>query len=247
MNDFFDHRLAASEPPSEPAADGPPPVAPDPANGSAGAPAALKTAVQDLLRCGLVERAAKPNLYRTLTSEPAAAARVLEPLDLTLAVDDVRGIAYLCVARPDPAAPPEEAWQHPLVRRQRLTTEQSLLVAILRQAHIAYEQQMGIGAADARADLDGLQSQFDLHLGDTGSQTRNRERLLRVLSQLKEHGIVGDPDPDDQVAIRPIIVHLANPEHLGLLLEHFRRLARPAAGASALPAELPSRDPGSDA
>lgn len=204
-------------------------------------PASLKSAVQDLLRCGLIERDAKPNIYRSLLNEPKAVARILEPFDLALSLDDIRGIAFLVVP-PSAAASMDEAWQHPLVRRQRLTTEQSLLIAILRQAHVAYEQQQGIGASGARADFDDLLAQFDLYLGDSGSESRNRERLFRVLTQLQAHGIVSEPDKDQQVLIRPIIVHLANPEHLQLLLRHFKDLAvaRPAESFAAPQTPRPS-------
>lgn len=236
MTDFFDQALGPPPSPNPPApADEAPPDLSPPVDAAPAAlppatseppatPRALKSAVQDLLRYGLVERDAKPNLYRTLATASADVARILEPLDLLLRLDDVRGLAFLVV--PDPAADgTEDAWQHPLVRRQRLTTEQSLLVAILRQAHIAYEQQNGIGAAGAHADLDDLLAQLNLYLGDTGSESRNLERLHRVLGQLQAHGIVSEPDKDQRVAIRPIIVHLANPEHLQLLLHHFKTTA----------------------
>ncbi len=247
MNDFFDRSLtpppkshfrdsdgvdaslSAESPPafatpsdsfaSIPSGDFPSPASP-------ATPAALKSAIQELLRCGIVERDAKPNLYRSLAVEAASGsvARILEPLDLALTLDDVRGLAFLVVS--DPAAETvDQAWQHPLVRRQRLTTEQSLLVAILRQAHIAHEQQYGLGAPGAYADCDDLLAQLNLYLGDSGSEARNLDRLLRVLGQLQAHGIVSEPDKDQRVFIRPVIVHLANPEHLQLLLRHFKTIA----------------------
>lgn len=265
MSDFFDQALQPPAPPPlaapEPSAGADSPASPSPASSPASpapptpdqpstpaTPGALKSAIQDLLRCGLVERDAKPNLYRTLCVESPAVARILEPLDLVLRIDDVRGLAFLVV--PDHAAEnAEEAWQHPLVRRQRLTTEQSLLVAILRQAHIAYEQQNGIGAAGAHADIDDLLPQFNLYLGDTGSESRNLDRLLRVLGQLQAHGIVSEPDKDQRVAIRPIIVHLANPEHLQLLLHHFKKTAAlaPKNPDTPAPDAATDADPATDA
>ena len=260
MNDFFDQALRPPAPlpladstsapapagadssasPTPGTADSSPPSQPDQPSTPA-TPAALKSAIQDLLRCGLVERDAKPNLYRILCAESPAVARILEPLDLVLRIDEVRGLAFLVV--PDHAAEnAEEAWQHPLVRRQRLTTEQSLLIAILRQGHIAYEQQNGIGAAGAHADLDDLLPQFNLYLGDTGSESRNLDRLLRVLAQLQAHGIVSEPDKDQRVAIRPIIVHLANPEHLQLLIHHFKKTAALAPKNPDAPASDPATD-----
>lgn len=241
MTDFFDRSLSPDSSDTAESAESPPvaagPNADDRASTDAAAsasdsafpftPASLKSAVQDLLRYGLIERSAKPNLYRALSAAPAEVTRILEPLDLLLRTDDLRGITFLAV--PDPADESlEDAWQHPLVRRQRLTTEQSLLVALLRQAHIAFEQQYGIGAAGALVDLEELQAQFDLYLGPTGSESRDRDRLLRVVTQLHAHGIVSEADRNQQITIRPIIVHLANPGHLQLLLNHFQSLAAPA-------------------
>jgi hypothetical protein len=103
--------------------------------------------------------------------------------------------------------------------------EQSLLVAILRQHFIAHEQETGIGAGEAVVELEELLPQLQLYLGDTGSDTRDQKRLRNLLDNLKNHGIVSDIDANDQVVIRPIITHLANPENLQNLLHHFRRMA----------------------
>jgi hypothetical protein len=42
------------------------------------------------------------------------------------------------------------------VRRQRLNLEQSLLVAILRQHFVAWEQESGTGASQAQIAIDDL-------------------------------------------------------------------------------------------
>lgn len=184
----------------------------------------LKAAVQELMKFGLLEDATKPNLYRIIRERLPDARKILEPFDLAIELDDVRGIAFLKIAdvvNKDP----DEAWSHPLVRRQRLTSEQSLLVAILRQAYIAYEQEYGLGADGARIDFDELQTQFDTYFGNSGSEAGDRERLSRVITQLHSHSIVSEPDKENQIRIRPIIVHLANPEQLRALLRHFEALA----------------------
>lgn len=54
-------------------------------------PRALKNAVLELLKYGLLEEAHKPNLYRTALSSRDHVARVLEPLDLAMKIDEVRG------------------------------------------------------------------------------------------------------------------------------------------------------------
>lgn len=240
MSDFFDRLTATSTTQNEDgeasvSAEIPKPVEPEDdqamAEGSFTA-RPVKTAVQELLKFGLLEAERKPNLYQTAITQTEAINAILEPLDLRLNVDDIRGIAFLVVAEPV-FGDEDDDWSHPLVRRQRLTMEQSLLVAILRQHFVAHEQEAGLGAGEAKVELEELLPQLQLYLGDTGSDARDQKRLRTLLEALKGHGIVSDVDSQDQVIIRPIITHLANPENLKNLLQHFRKLAGTA------PAPLP--------
>lgn len=183
----------------------------------------IREVAKELTRYGLIEAARKPNLYRVVQNQQSSLTAILEPLDLDLAIDDVRGIAFVKVLAGDndlleaEENDPEE-WSHPLVRRQRLTLEQSLLVAILRQHFVVHEQEAGIGADDARIAVDELIPQFQIYLGDPGSEARERNRMLTLLDQLKAHGLVSEPDSHERVTIRPIIAHLASPENLQHLL-----------------------------
>lgn len=118
----------------------------------------------------------------------------------------------------------------PLVRKQRLTLEQSLLVAILRQQFVAHEVEAGVGASDARVALEDLIPHLQAYLGDLGSEAQEKRRLLTLLEQLKGHGIVSDVDQQERVTIRPIIAHLANPENLANLIQALRD----AAGSSSM-------------
>lgn len=190
----------------------------------------IKGAAQELLKFGLLEADRKPNLYRTVTTYHARINDILEPLDLHLQVDDVRGLAFVTVAgnvfgsANETAEGTEDDWSHPLVRRQRLTLEQSLLVAILRQMYLAYEQEAGVGASGAVVSLDELWSSLQLYVGSSGSDARDEKRLRNLLEALRTHGIVSEIDEKNQVSIRPIITHLANPESLHALLEHYQRV-----------------------
>lgn len=214
-----------------PAADGadenpPAPHAGDDAASSAYAPvaAAVRATVLELLKYGLLEEAGKPNLYRNALVHRAQVGEVLGWLDLALRIDDIRGLAFVVVA-----AGPErddDEWSHPLVRRQRLTLEQSLLVAILRQQFVAHEVEAGVGAGDARVAIEDLVPHLHAYLGDLGSDAQERKRLLLLLEQLKGHGIVSDLDQQERVTIRPIIAHLANPENLTNLVQALRSAAR---------------------
>jgi LPS sulfotransferase NodH len=134
----------------------------------------------------------------------------------------------------------EDEWTHPLIRRQRLTLEQSLLVAILRQQFVAHEIEAGIGAAGARMALEDLVPHLQAYLGDLGSDAQERKRLLTLLEQLKGHGLVSDVDQHERVTIRPIIVHLANPENLTQLIHFLRAVADAQAesGSSVTETEL---------
>lgn len=198
----------------------------DPDNYRTSAP--VREVAKELTRYGLIEASRKPNLYRVLRNEQRALAAILEPLDLDLAIDDVRGIGFVKLRSDDNELPVDEEsdpedWSHPLVRRQRLTLEQSLLVAILRQHFVAHEQEAGVGADDARVSVDDLMPEFQIYLGDSGSEAKERSRMLTLLDQLKGHGLVSEPDGHERVTIRPIIAHLASPENLQQLLAWLRK------------------------
>lgn len=182
----------------------------------------LREAAQELLRLGLLEASHRPNLYRTALVALDRLNAILEPLDLVARVDDIRGLVFLAVRHADSVAEQDD-WSHPLVRKQRLNLEQTLLVAILRQYFIAYEQEAGSGAVDAMVAVDELVPQLQVYLGDSGSEARERSRVLQLLDQLKGHGLVSAPDSHERVVIRPMIAHLANPENLTALLHELKQ------------------------
>lgn len=239
MPDYFDRLTHQSDPTEtgneQPRAAGYAARAADPETSTADdqyTPTQLKASAQELLKYGLLEADRKPNLYQVAVTQATVINRILEPFDLRLEVDDIRGLAFLVVAeqlfKDDESC---DEWSHPLVRRQRLTLEQSLLVAILRQHYIVHEQEAGLGAGDARVDLEELLTQLHLYLGSTGSDSRDQKRLRNLLETLGNHGMVSDIDANEQVVIRPLITHLANPENLQNLLNHFRSLATRSAEA----------------
>ena len=193
-------------------------------------PRAIKAALQELLKFGLLEAERKPQLYQTAVTQAQHINQRLEPLDLHLHLDEVRGLAYLRIASEFVAADEhDDEWSHPLVRRQRLTLEQSLLLAILRQHYVVLEQESGIGASHKIA-IDELLAQLNQFLGDSGSDSRDEKRLRNLLENLRQHGVVSEIDAQDQVSIRPIITHLANPESLQNLLQHYREIAKSQQG-----------------
>jgi hypothetical protein len=184
----------------------------------------IKDATLELMKYGLLEASSKSNLYRAALTYQEEVNRVLAPLDLTMKLDDVRGLAYLIVT-PGTRDAEDGEWAHPLVRRQRLNLEQSLLIAILRQHYIAHEQELGIGAAAAVVTIEELLPRLQMFLGTLGSDALEQKRLRALLEQLKGYGVVSEVDTHDELTIRPIIVHLANPESLTALLNALRRQA----------------------
>ncbi|ATE71281.1 DUF4194 domain-containing protein [Lysobacter capsici] len=184
------------------------------------APDSVKTALLELMKYGLLEESRKPNLYRTALTNSVHIGAVLDALDLVMRVDGIRGLAFIAVSEAYRDA--EDEWSHPLVRRQRLNLEQSLLVAIMRHHYVAHEVNAGLGATDAQIPLDDLLPQLQVYLGGMGSDAQEKKRLLQLLEQLKVHGLVSDVDQHERVTIRPIIVHLANPESLEGLLHVLR-------------------------
>lgn len=187
-------------------------------------PRNIKDATLELLKYGLLESSSKPNLYRTTVTYSPDINRALEALDLAVKIDEMRGLAYVVVA-PSATESTDDEWSHPLVRRQRLNLEQSLLIAILRQQFIAHEQEAGLGARDALVSLDDILPQLQTYLGGLGSDLLEQKRLRNLLEQLRGYGVVSEVDRHDQFSIRPIIAHLANPESLTNLLHAFRKEA----------------------
>ena len=197
-------------------------------------PVALRRAVQELLKNGVLEHTAKPQLFRQIASDTARVNAQLEPLDLEVRVDDVRGLAFVAIP-PDyqPDGEDDDEWTHPLVRRLRLTLEQSLLLAILRREFLQREQEGGVGVA-VRLAVDSLLPQLEIYLGSTGSDMQERKRLATLLESLRGHGVVSEVDAQESFTLRPMIVHLANPQNLQALLQHLRALAgNPDASAAA--------------
>ncbi|MCA9189344.1 MAG: DUF4194 domain-containing protein [Pirellulaceae bacterium] len=182
----------------------------------------VKQITQELLKHGYMEEAGRTDQFRRIIIHENAIATALEPLDLALRIDSHRGVAYLTVASSvaeSDAMTEEEAWSHPLVRRQRLTLEQSLLIAILRHAFVIHEQEMGVGQGAAKIAIDDLLPQYLVYASDSGSDAKNESRLLNLLDQLKAYGVVSEVDKQHEVTIRPLIAHLASPESLASLLQ----------------------------
>lgn len=197
----------------QPAVDTMPPVAPT--------PKPLREAALELLKHGAIESSRAPNTYRVLATRFVQLRAILEPLGLSMALDEVRGLAFLYVPHPDEQATEGDEWAHPLVRRQRLNLEQSLLVAILRQQFIVSEQQKGIGH-ETITHIDEILPQLQIYLGELGSEALEDKRLRTLLEQLRGYGLVSALDEHDRFTILPLIVHLANPESLQALISHLK-------------------------
>lgn len=217
--------------------------APEPAStvapAAAATPAALRRAVQELLKQGVLEQSAKPQLFRQITAGTERVDALLEPLDLCVKVDDHRGLAFVAIAATyQPDGEDEDEWTHPLVRRQRLTLDQSLLLALLRREFLQREQESGLGTP-VQLVVDRLLPQLEIYLGSTGSEMQERKRLMNLLENLRGHGVVSEVDAQDRFTIRPMIVHLANPENLQTLLQLLRDITGQN-DDSATPPETPT-------
>ena len=193
-------------------------------------PPNVRQALQFLLAHGWLESAVKPKLFGLVAAHTTLLDALLEPLDLRVVVDDVRGLAFLAVvpgyAGDDTDESEQDDWTHPLMKRQRLTLEQSLLLALLRREFLQREQESGVGAV-VRVTVDSLLPQLETYLGATGSDMQERKRLGQLLENLRTHGMVTEVDAQDCITIRPMIVHLLNPENLQTLLLRLRAVAEP--------------------
>ena len=215
-----------------------------PNNGAHSTPAEIRELVQELLKYGYVEESPKPIMFARAIARQRDVQSALEPLDLVLQLDTHRGVAFLAVAESacDDTIEQDE-WSHRLIRRQRLTLEQSLLVALLRHVLVLHEQEFGIGQSYARIGLDELLPQFLTYFEDSGSDAKNESRLANLLDQLKTYGVVSEIDKNLEVTIGPLIAHVAGPESLKSLLEVFKKKitsndSQPADRQLAAPEEL---------
>lgn len=182
-------------------------------------PTEVKKLTQTLLRQGFIEEARHATEFRRAATRQTEINAALEALDLSLHLDEQRGIAFLVVAESGFDEKDEaREWSHPLVRRQRLTLEQSILVALLRQRFVLHEQEAGIGTAPPQIPLEELLADFRTYFGDSGSDAKDQSRLASLLDQLKTCGIVSEVDKNEEITIRPLIAHFANPETLANLL-----------------------------
>lgn len=181
----------------------------------------VKATTQELLKFGLLEASNKSKHYQTCLHQKEIINTILAPLDLQLKIDDTRGLAFLIIA-PTEELEHKDDWQHPLVRRQRMNLEQSLMVAILRQHYLNHEQEAGAGSLKAIVHLDDLLPQLNQYLGASGSDERDDKRLRNLLEQLRGYALVSEIDDNDKVTIRPLITHLNNPEHLQSLIAELK-------------------------
>ncbi len=199
-------------------------------------PPNVRQALQFLLAHGWLESATKPKLFHLIAAQTTLLDALLEPLDLRVVVDDVRGLAFLAVvpdyAGDDTDESEQDDWTHPLMKRQRLTLEQSLLLALLRREFLQREQESGTGTA-VRITVDSLLPQLETYLGATGSDMQERKRLGQLLENLRAHGMVSEVDAQDCITIRPMIVHLLNPENLQTLLLRLRAVAQQGGAGNA--------------
>jgi hypothetical protein len=186
----------------------------------------IKATTQELLKFGLLEASNKSKHYHTCLHQKELINAILDPLDLQLKIDDTRGLAFLVVATTEELEH-KDAWQHPLVRRQRMNLEQSLMVAILRQHYLNHEQEAGTGSLKAIVHLDDLLPQLNQFLGASGSEERDEKRLRNLLEQLRGYALVSEIDDNDKITIRPLITHLNNPEHLQNLIAELRQYKHP--------------------
>lgn len=231
MSDFFDSMVpdqgtqdAAEDAKSDPVSS----VensSPRPLKAEESTPKQIKQVIGELLKAGVIDESAKRDFFGLCVTHEAVINQKLEPLDLAVRLDTHRGVAFVVVAGIDDDArnsDDDDPWTHPLVRRQRLTLEQSMLVALLRQAFVMHEQEMGVGQTDVKIAVEELLPQYMTYFGDSGSDQKNESRLLTQLENLKGHGIVSAVDKNQEVTIRPLIAHLANPRSLTALLEKLK-------------------------
>jgi hypothetical protein len=185
----------------------------------------VRKVVLELLRSGFIELSEKQELYQQALQKRQGIDRILEPLDMSLSIDEQRGLMIVLIRTDDEDDSVDEAWKHPLIRRQRFTLEQTLLIAILRQYYVVQEMELGTGMETIKMPMDILIDQMFKYLPDSGSDSKNERHIGSMIEKLKAHGLVTEPDKNQEVTIRPLICHLQDPEKLQAVLSQFQILS----------------------
>lgn len=176
----------------------------------------------ELQKQGMIEASLKPVLYQDARAAFGELSKHFTYLRLSLKLDDVRGLIYLEVAESF-IAEGGDSWSHPLVTKQRFTTEQSLLLAILRQKFLTLENETGANGPKVVIFIEIYQILLH-YLGDSGSDDKNRRKVEQLIEKLRPYGIVSEIRADGTFLVRPIITKVLNPESLTALLAHYSSL-----------------------
>lgn len=180
-------------------------------------PRVIREVVQELFKNGFIEESDYKRLYRAALANTEQVEQIFEPFDLDVQYDEFRGLAFVRVRRESGEI--AEGWTHPLIRRYPFNLEQTLLIAVLRQHLIECEMESGVGSAIPQMTVDDVIIQLRAYLGEPGSDFKDRQRAVKLLTHLRKHHLISMSEQSDHFTIRPLIAHVANPGNLMALLQ----------------------------
>lgn len=180
-------------------------------------PRRIREVVQELFKHGFIEEAYYERLYQTALGNAELVSQIVEPFDLKIEFDEIRGLVFIRVLHE--AAEVAEGWTHPLILHKSFNLEETLLVAVLRQYLIECEMENGVGTAIPQMTVDDVIVQLRAYLGERGADFKDKKRAMGLLKKLRSRHLISMNEHSDRFTIRPLIAHVANPESLTALLQ----------------------------
>jgi len=187
-----------------------------------------------LLARGYVMIRTKPEFYASLLANDKAVLSVLIDLNLTMQVDHAAGLVALrslAGTAEEEGEGEDDEDKTVLIRRQRLSQFQSIIVLILRRHH---RDRSLAGDSVITMEIEQIEQALVPFMHLTQSQTREDKRLNGALALCKKHGLILNVRGDEsRIEISPLIRLVVDLNWLDTLLTKFKEMAERSKGAAA--------------
>lgn len=187
---------------------------------------------------GIIDRESAPELWQTLSAQPAQVRDHFGRIGLELILDEVEGFAYL---RQKPAAEGEPDLPR-LVARRQLSYSVSLLLALLRKRLAEHDASSG----DTRLVLSEPEiiDLVRLFQPDTSNDAKLVDRIVRDIGTVVDLGFLKPmKGRSDSYEVRRILRSFVDAQWLGELNERLTAYAAHGREGSAVSPEAGSQQP----
>ncbi len=183
---------------------------------------ALRRALVELMRSGVVLARAKPQIYELLCQHRALIEDHLADMYLRLLIEPTAGVALL-LQQQDEADFEDEEEHSALISRRTLSLYDTLLLLVLRKH---YQERQSVGEQQVIIDIERIESQLAPFLPLTNSNRSDRRKLSGAIAKMKEKKLLSPVRGDDErLEITPVIRYVVSAEFLERILAEYQSLA----------------------